>query len=116
MRERLAGDALAQLAGAVVLAMAMNLVGQPRLQPAEVAGTEIGVEFASAQIESGTRHKLCRVKIAQRVSGEVTHAAEAPVDVLQETLGVVCRHQTEHLLEALVPNLRHVGRLQLAAD
>ena len=92
----------------------MDLLVQPRLHSSEVATPEI--VFEARKIALGLRHELRRVKVAQRVSREITQSTHAPVDVLEAAEPVVRRRQIEHLPELVVPCARHVGRQQIARE
>src|SRR2546428_4207829 len=54
--------------------------------------------------------------VAQGVGGEVPEGAPAPVDVLQDPLGVAPRPHPQILLEGVVPKLGELSHLCLTSD
>src|SRR5262245_70625 len=108
MAQRLARHALAQFAGAPLLAGPVDFFVEPTLEPAELSLAKITVEIA--ELLPGLIHELSGVEVAERVGGKVTDATHTPVDVLQAAALVVRRRKIERLLELLVPDAGHVGR------
>ena len=69
--ERLSGHLLAQLGGAETSAVGVDVLVEPRLQVAECAAFELGVEVADVRLR--LLEELGRVERTKGVRGEVAH-------------------------------------------
>ena len=106
MRERAASDAPDQLGGRVALAVAVDVFAEPLAERLEFTAGEHRVEIA--QVFSRLLEILRSVEISERVGGEIADQARAPVDVLQNAVGIGRQTDTEILVILVAPRRRLV--------
>src|SRR4051794_5718192 len=105
-REVLAGRALQQLSRRIRATGLVHRGAQPLAQQLEVALGDRVVD--PWDVGAQALPELCRDEAAERIGREVADQAAAPVDVLQDAVGVVGHLAPEEPLEALVPRRGHV--------
>lgn len=85
------------------MTMLVDMGAEPAEEGGEVALGELGVE--GTEIARGSLHELSGVEIAEGVGGEVADESSAPVDILEDTIGIGGWGDSEEALVALIPGV-----------
>src|SRR5579859_2929156 len=112
--EAAADHALEELAGHVLAAVAVDVLAQPVVERAELAGPDLVVEVG--ELPADPLPELSGDDVAEGVGREVADRPARPVHVLEHAVGDVGDVDPEVLVDLRVPRLTRVRGSETPAD